>query len=348
MNVTRATRPLKEIAYRHKWGVVAANVYQDLMRRVGVVSGQIGNPYTVAQTNGDLPQALNAINHTFDMYLRHLEPSDLEGARVLEVGPGHNVGVALRFIAAGASRVVCLDKFVPFQMTSFHRMLYLALGDQFAGPERRRFEDALRMGPPLGLDESRVSYVFGRGIDRSAHLFPAASFDLIVSNAVLEEAWDADAAFEAMDRWLSPGGCMVHVIDLRDYGMFSKHGFHPLEFLTLPDVIYRHMVEFVGQPNRRLVDFYRATMARFGYASTIYATWIVGARNALAPPTATLASGIHYSDGTVKLIEAIRPRLLERYRGMSEEDLAVASILLVATKPRAGTAISRAPIGRAG
>ena len=80
MNVTRATSLLKAIAYRHKWGVVAANVYQDLMRRAGVVSGQIGNPYTVAQTNGDLPYALNAINHTFDMYLRHLEPSDLDVA----------------------------------------------------------------------------------------------------------------------------------------------------------------------------------------------------------------------------------------------------------------------------
>ena len=36
------------------------------------------------------------------------------------------------------------------------------------------------------------------------------------------------------------------MIDLRDYGMFTKHGFHPLN-LTVPDAIYQRMVE-CGRP----------------------------------------------------------------------------------------------------
>ena len=56
---------------------------------------------------------------------------------------------------------------------------------------------------------------------------------------------------------LRPGGYLLHKIDLRDYGMFTKYGYHPLEFLTVPDFVYRQMVESAGQPNRYLVDYYR-------------------------------------------------------------------------------------------
>jgi hypothetical protein len=35
----------------------------------------------------------------------------LQDKRVLEIGPGGNAGVALKFLLAGAKQVVCLDKF---------------------------------------------------------------------------------------------------------------------------------------------------------------------------------------------------------------------------------------------
>jgi SAM-dependent methyltransferase len=324
----------KPLVYRFKWGVVAANAYQDLLRRTGFVSGQIGNPYTSARDDSDIPPALNAINHTFENYAQyaHLSPESLNGARVLEIGPGNNVGVALRFVAEGASRVVALDRFAGFQDTPFHRRLYAALRDQLAADKRRRVDEAIRLDGAFGLNESRLLHV-QKAIEEIDALFPARSFDLIVSNAVLEEIYDTDAAFRAMDRLLAPGGQMMHAIDLRDYGMFTKHGFHPLEFLTVPDSIYRYMSESVGQPNRRLVDYYRTTMALLGYSSTIHITWIVGAPQRMAASRTTLRKGVDYSEETLTLIRQIRPGLLERYRQLPDEDLVVASILLEARKP---------------
>jgi hypothetical protein len=59
---------------------------------------------------------LQAIDSTFARYEHYLSADlDLHGKHVLEIGPGHNVGVALRFVAAGADQVVAVDKFVPFQ-----------------------------------------------------------------------------------------------------------------------------------------------------------------------------------------------------------------------------------------
>ena len=337
MRVHGALKRGKALVYRHKWGVVAANVYQDLLRRSGIVSGQIGNPYTQPRGSGDLVHAVNAVNHTFDSYRHYagLTPQRLKGARVLELGPGHNVGVALRFISEGASYVACLDKFVPLQDTPFHRALYRTLRDQLDAEARCAFDETIQTEPCLRFHDGRLRYISGKSLESAADLFPPQSFDLIVSNAVVQEAYDADRAFEAMDRLLSPGGRMMHAIDLRDYGMFTKHGFHPLEFLTLPEWIYRHMAECVGQPNRRLVNYYRSAMSALGYSATLHITWIVGSSQRLAESTTALARGVDYSEETALLIEGIRPRLPSRYRAMAQEDLAVASILLVATKPGA-------------
>ena len=159
---------------------------------------------------------------------------------------------------------------------------------------------------------------------------------MIVSNAVMEEIYDPMPVFLAQDELLRPGGIMVHRIDLRDYGMFSKYGYHPLEFLTVPDWIYRRMVEGSGQPNRRLIDYYRETGARMGYETEIYAAKVVGSEADLPEPRRELRPGIDYSGQQLKLIAEIRPRLLERYRKLPDADLVVQSIVFVARKPLKG------------
>ena len=331
--MTPAIPAWRQLVYRHKWGIIAANVCQDLLRRTGVVAGQISTPYVGSQYTADLPDALTVIDGTFETYSRHTEISGLNGARVLELGPGHNIGIALRFIGEGASTVVCVDKFVPFQDSPFHRILYSAVRARLDEQGRRRFDGALRIEPSLQIYEPRLRYLFGRDFTEATAPLPQGTFDLIVSNAVVQEIYGAAAAFEAMDRLLAPGGRMIHVIDLRDYSFFAKHGFHPLEFVTVPDPIYRRMVECVGQSNRRLITDYRETMAALAYTATIEVTWVIGAARGLETFTTALVRGLHYSEETAALIETIRPRLLERYRRMAQEELAAGGILLVATKP---------------
>jgi len=116
--------------------------------------------------------------------------------------------------------------------------------------------------------------------------------------------------------------------------MFTKYGYHPLEFLTVPDPVYRQMVESTGQPNRFLVDYYRGKMSQLQYETTIYTTWVLGGDRELAPHKRTLEKGVDYSDATLDLIRSIRPRLLDRYQRLPDEDLMVSGIYLVARKPR--------------
>jgi hypothetical protein len=56
---------------------------------------------------------------------------------VLELGPGDNIGVAIRFASAGTAFVSAIDKFVPLHDSPHHRKLYTELRDRY-----KRLSDA--------------------------------------------------------------------------------------------------------------------------------------------------------------------------------------------------------------
>jgi SAM-dependent methyltransferase len=240
-------------------------------------------------------QAAAYAREVFDRYLVHagLAPEALRGAAVLEIGPGDSLGVALLCAQAGAASIVSLDKFRYSYDTPRHREIERLLG---AGP------DAMH----------RIRPVSGAGIEDAAPLLEPAAFDLILSNAVLEECPDPDRGLSVMNALLRPGGRMLHQIDVSDYGIFSRHGFSALEFLTVSDVVYRAMTASSGGPNRRLRDYYRARLGAAGFDAAFTTT--------------------HRYAADAMRLPAIRPRLLPAYRALEEEDLAVSGFFVHARK----------------
>ena len=322
-----------EAKRRSKWVVVATNMFQDSLRRTGLRSDQIAQDRGEQRTEADVPAAIVRIDRTFTNYVNALPDSarGFAGKHVLEVGPGDNAGVALRFVGAGAQQVVALDKFVPFRQTSFHAALYGRLRETRSDEERRAMDDAIDVGSGIQLRQPRLEWVTGVGIEEQHAALAPQSFDLIVSNAVLEEVYALDEAFAAMDRLIRRGGYQVHKIDLRDYGMFTRFGYHPLEFLTIRDGIYRYMVESTGQPNRRLVDYYRRKATELGYDARIFITSVLGVDQELRPPRPQLCP-CPEADRSRALLREIRPRLLARYQALTDDELAVQGILLVMQK----------------
>jgi len=323
----------KPAAKRVRWVVIASNLCNDTLRRVGIRSDQIGQPDYAALPVSEIPKYLGRIDATIAGYEKYggLSPAVVRDKHVLEIGPGETIGVALWFSGAGAAHVTTVDKFVPYLKSEFHRALYRSLLSQSDDSARRNIADAIDL-TDLRLNPRRISYEY-ESIEHAAAELAPESVDVIVSNAVLEEIYDLDTTFAALDRVLKPGGRQVHVIDLRDYGMFSKFGFHPLEFLTVSDHIYPYMVGSSGQPNRRLIDYYRHALGALGYDTTIYVTWVLGQSQPLREFRTKLQYGVDYSDDTLTLLRSIRPRLLPRYRQLSDDDLLVESILVVANKP---------------
>ncbi len=326
---------VRAVAKRSKWVVVAVSIAKDQRSRWSGRRGAAPSTSGSTHQSFSLDESVGYIDSVFEDYLRvgELEAADLQGKRVLELGPGDNFGVALRFLARGAQRVVCVDKFTTRRDQDQQRRIYEALLTRLDDRARASVADAICLSGPADFNTARLDPIEGVAVEEIADRFDPADFDLVVSRAVLEHLYDLDAAFAAMDRILAPGGLMLHKVDFRDHGIFTGGGMHPLTFLTIPERLYRLMSRHSGQPNRRLIDWYRARLDTLGYDAQLLVTRVVGRREELAygarqPPIDAVSDR-----ATRELLEAIRPRLQPGYRALADEDLAVAGIFIVARKP---------------
>ena len=263
----------------------------------------------VNRASSDLVDAID----TFKAYLDQSGIGDgmLAGARILEIGPGANQSVALQFIAAGAEQVISVDKFVPQSFTAYHAGLYRDLRERLPFDWRGRFDDAVDLDRAV-FNQRRILYVYS-GVECVDRVVEAESADLILSNSVLEEIYDVDAVIDTLDGLLRPGGLMIHKIDFRDYGMFSAFSYSPFEFLTIPEWIYKSFAAATGQPNRRLIGFYRDKFQALGYE--------------------TRFTELFHYPADEAAVDEIRSRLCTPFRQMPAEDLLVSGAWIVARKP---------------
>lgn len=327
---------LKRWARRSKAAIVLFKIYDNSRLRGQFASGSIETSFGSTHIEKNIAESLTYIEHQFNEYVTYsaLAPGELAGKRVLELGSGDSLGVALRFLAAGVSSVVCLDKFYA-KRDSFHQTeIYKALRKTLPEEQKRRFDSAIDFERGSQINGQKLKSLHGvtieevsEDLERNYH-----SFDLIVSCAVLEEIYDPEPAFLAMDRLLAPGGYLLHKIDLGDYGIFRDQGMHPLTFLTIAEPIYRLMASDSALPNRKRIGYYREKIKSLGYEAQFFVTSIIG-DGQLRRYKEGIAVDVDYSGATLAFVRNIRSRLSREFRQMPDEDLIVDGIFLVARKP---------------
>ena len=199
----------------------------------------------------------NSGRYCYSVWLRHLVLAAQNGLAtdpkdVTELGPGDSIGVGLAALLCGAERYTALDV-----VSHANAQMNLRVFDELVAlfsrrediPDSREFPsvhpqlesyefparvlDAERM--EKALDPRRLSRIrrgivseeAGDGIIRyrvpwtDPAVLPAASQDLIFSQAVLEHVDALPDAYRAMRHWLKPSGFLSHQID------FKSHGFAP-------------------------------------------------------------------------------------------------------------------------
>jgi SAM-dependent methyltransferase len=315
--------------------IILKQMYRNWRTKRRLRSGNIESISGATHSNKTLQESLSYINQVFEDYLTyaHLSIDMLEGKRVLEIGPGDNLGVALKFLLAGASQVVCIDKFFSKRDGEQQRKIYRAMKEQLHAREHTIFDEVVDLERGDFFNPQKLYSIFGTGIEEAETAFAPASFDLIVSRAVLEESYDLDTTFSVMARLLVPGGLMIHKIDLRDYGMFSLYRHHPLTFLTIPQCIYNLMTRDCAQPNRKLINYYRHKAVELGLDAQILITSLISmTRHEVVPHKERVRLGIDYDSSTLFLLKRIRPSLQAEFRELPDEDLLVSGIFLIARK----------------
>jgi SAM-dependent methyltransferase len=326
---------IKRLARRSKTAIIIYKIFDNRRLRKRVESGNIETLHGSTHFNHSVTKSVAYIEKQFADYINYarLSPDYLRDARVMELGPGDNLGVALKFLAAGAAFVVCLDRFYSKRNIEHEREIYRALRESLTSEQKARFDQAICLSDDIQINPKKLQSIYGDSLEGFADKLSQEyeAFDLILSCAVLEEIYDPNPTFAAMDRLLAKGGCLVHKIDLGDYGMFRNQGMHPLTFLTIPEAIYKRMASHSGLPNRKRLGYYVKKMKEFGYQSNFFVTSVIPTGR--LEPAAEYAPGSFTRDASRVLLNEIRSRLANDFKTMNEEELLIDGMLLVARKP---------------
>jgi hypothetical protein len=186
------------------------------------------------------------------------------------------------------------------------------------------------------INPQRIVCIYGKDVEDASQLDNLGPFDLVISRGAIQDIFNPDAAFAAMDRILEVGGYMLHKIDLSDQGMFRANGMNPLTFLTVSESVYRLMAIDSGKPNRKLIGYYRNIMERLGYDAELLVTGIIGVgecgKGDLHPHKKKIELNVDYPESVLNLVRDVRPRLAPAFRDLPDDELIVDGIFIVAKK----------------
>lgn len=207
--------------------------------------------------------------------------------------------------------------------------LYRALYDSFTSRERACAERALRIAGDrtVELVPERLRLYRRTRVEEAPRVLAGETFDLVLSRAVLEHVGNVERSWAAMVSLLDPRGAMWHKVDFRHHGYFGR--LHPLHFLTIGERAWSWMSSPDPTLNRKRVDAYRALAAASFRHATILVTHVLEGEEIL-PHVERLVPGLHYGERELGLIRQIRPRLQPRFRDLTDEELLIGGIFLVA------------------
>lgn len=318
-----------------KWPTVAYEVQKNLRSRA---RGRHDVLRAITAVGGAVEHPARRVGYSRTVFEGFIEGGgfdreEIQGQRVLELGPGEDLCVALRFLSAGAAKVSCIDRFQFGVNSDWEREVYRRLFEDVDPAGRRQLARVLAPDGRLDLGTPHLEVIRGVGIETGAEHLSNGSYDLIVSVAVLEHVYDLEASLRAMDKLLALEGLMVHWVDLRDHGMFSNGGRHPLEFLTIGESIYRLMTSHTGAPNRERIGTYRRLLDELGHDANIMVTNVGGAREDLDPYRERIVVGQDVDAALAGSIERLRKGMAPCFAALSVEELAVTGIQIRSRKP---------------
>jgi SAM-dependent methyltransferase len=159
------------------------------------------------------------------------------GLRILEVGPGPDLGTGAILLSRGAECYLAVDLFP----------LAAAVPAEFY----RRW----------GVDAAYLGYQQVK--------FPSlpqvgGQHDVVVSNATLEHVEDVDGLFRRLAELVPAGGRMIHHVDAKAH-MRPFDQRDPLGLHRYSERLYRALLHFPGAPNRLLANDYVLAADRAGF-----------------------------------------------------------------------------------
>ncbi len=246
----------------------------------------------------------------FQLLRENIAPRDLNGLSVVELGPGDHAPLALLCLAAGARDYTVIDRF-PGELSGPNATaVYEELLEDLSTrePQLARGFSARGLSGSNFVDSGKgLVRVIGQRIEEVS---ASVAADVVFSYNVLEHVTDVPELARRLWRMMMPGAVCIHRVNYSAHDAWTKRA-NPLEWLMLPDWLWRAMGSNRGTPNRlRHAEVLEAfEKAGFETRSTILKT---------------------YDDA---LVVQHKPHLAKRFREMPIQSLRVEAAVIQATKP---------------
>lgn len=335
-------RDLITILKRNRSVLILLVGLKSYLERKKYYSGDISADHGSTTMRLPLASSIAYIRQVFADFNQYadLSPDRVAGKRMVELGPGDNLGIGLLYLAWGAAEYIGMDRFYSTHDIENERQIYLALREPLSAEEKARFDDAVDLSSGVRFNESKIRYLYGSPAEECDKVLGHASIDIVLGRGVLQST-DIEQSIPAIYRVLKPGGLTSHKVEPRDLGMFSHNGFHPLEFLTVGDQLYTWMVKGAERPNRRHFHDYRRLLQSVGFQFQLLTAAVIDPTlpgfpdtyREVLPHKEKIQLGVDYNQASLDMVRSIRPRLNPRFQPLSDEELMAAAIFFTATKP---------------
>lgn len=325
MRLKKYVRPVLKTIRHSVFGNCALHIAHNQLGKLKLLRGDIETDSGMAHTGLTVTESLAYIDHVFSEYKMEAGVDHFYG-RAAEVGPGDNCGIGLALIGDGCDSVDLVDRFYSRRDKDQHQEIYHEL---IARSARLR---TLMGNATKEEDFTGINRRYGKSASSEEFFVSNRGYDLIVSRAVLEHVYDPVLSLTRMAAALNSGGYMLHVVDLRDHGMFTDVGFPPTKFLEIPRFIYREMTQAVGRPNRVPLSAYRRAIADCALSATFKITHLVGQEKLPRPMLYEEIDELARKKAIEQIVR-VRPGLAKELRNETDEDLSVSGFFLVARKP---------------
>ena len=215
---------------------------------------------------------------------------------ILEYGPGDLPGVALLYMALGAKKVYCVDRFALVNISAKNAAVIDLILEKLPEGQRQRLLNCFINPRDLksGFVPERIEYLVVKNGLSGLH----GEIDLTISRAVLEHVNDLAATIRDMSEAMRDGAVAVHQVDLKSHNL---HRVNPLDFLEYAPWLWHLMFSHKGVPNRWRADHYRRLIAQYPFESVSF------------HPTALYDA---------QIVADAYSSLHQCYRGISSEELA--------------------------
>ncbi|MCP4976127.1 MAG: class I SAM-dependent methyltransferase [Maribacter sp.] len=211
-----------------------------------------------------LAHDLSIITRWRDYLKKYTETTNndvFKGKKILELGPGADLGVGLLLLSEKAKSYSAIDvhNLVKATPPAFYEYLfkYLEKSDIDTNIEELRKQLDLTEGER----NEGLNYHFRKDFDLS--LFPDMHFDLVVSNAAFQQFDNPVKTISQLSKIAKSGAKFIALIDLKTHTRYLKTK-DPLNIYRYNDFIFKPL-RFKGSPNRMRPYEYENALKSHGW-----------------------------------------------------------------------------------